>query len=180
MKRSLMFRALSVILTIALMCSIAVSASAVTGVYNYTKTGISHTAAVTRNTSKTTRSVAILDSTIQITKNATRTFGGCTYEVSFTNAQLWPSYATYLDKAGEKVNAQSSYCEDVYFRDTYTFTATNYSGRYCATTNGYGYNGTFYVQQNGEEPVTLVQGNFTFAPCGCSNVITSVVDVNFA
>lgn len=180
MKNKFVSRVLSLVLVAALMCSFSIAASAATGTENWTgNDGTSYVAAVTRNNTQTTRSIAILDSSVRLAKNGRHNFGGCTYNVSFSNT-LWTQQTTRLNAAGAKVQVKSSYSANVYFHDTYSFTATAYTGSYCATTDGYGYTGSFYVQKLLQTPETIYQGSFTFAPCGCANVITSVIDVNFA
>lgn len=180
MKNKFVSRVLSLVLVAALMCSFSIAASAATGTEYWTgNNGTSYVASVTNNQTTTTRSIAILDSTVRLAKNGRHDFGGCTYLVSFSNT-LWTSYATRLDAAGAKVQVKSSYSINKTFVDTYSFRATAYAGSYCATTDGYGYTGSFYVQELAQTPVTQYQGSFTFAPCGCANVITSVIDVNFA
>lgn len=178
MKRSLIRRTLSLILAVTLVCSLSIAAFAATGTENWTGSdGTSYAAVVTRNTSTTSRSIAITSSTVELNKHGTHTFGGCYYKVSFSNT-LWTSYVSRLNAAGEKVAVRSSYSSNIYFRDTYTFTATNYAGSFCATTTGYGYTGSYYVQKLADTPVTLLSGSFTFAPSGCANVITTVIDAS--
>ncbi len=180
MKGKLVWRVLSLTLAVVLVCSFGLTAFAVTGTQNWTENdGTSYAAVVTRNSSTTSRSIAITSSAVQISKNSSHTFGGCYYKVSFSNT-LWTSYVSRLNAAGEKVSVRSSYSANIYFRDTYTFKATNYSGSYCATTTGYGYTGSYYVQKLAQTPVTLTSGSFTFAPSGCANVITSVIDTSLA
>lgn len=181
MKNKFVARILSMILAVVLICSFSTTVFAATGTVNWNgNDGTSYAAVVTRDSNKTNmRSVAISDSTVRIAKGGKYSFGGCTYNVKFSNT-LWTNYTTRLNNAGQKVGVSSSYNEDVYFRNTYSFTASNYSGSYCATTNGYGYSGSFYVQKLTQTPVNVYAGDFSFAPCGCSNVITSVIDVNFA
>lgn len=180
MKNKFVTRVLSLVLVAALMCSFSIAASAATGTEYWTgNDGTSYVASVTNNQTKTTDLIAILDSTVHLAKNGRYDFGGCTYLVSFSNT-LWTRNVERLDAAGAKVQVRSSYSINKTFVDTYSFRATSYAGSYCATTDGYGYVGSFYVQKLTQTPVTTYHGDFTFAPCGCANVITSVIDVNFA
>ena len=178
MKRKTVFRGLALVLVIAWLCPLSVAALKETCVVTWTVPKGSYVAAVTGDSLITGRSIPIRDTMVTVLPNETQEFGGCTYQVSFSN-ELWGSHVMRLDEAGAKVGVYSSYSADIYFPNTYCLTGANNTGTYCAMTTGYGHNGSYYVEKLGMEPEIMTKGSFTFAPCGCGNVIESVVDINF-
>lgn len=181
MKKRFVRLSFSLLLVIIILCSFSITAFADAehiGMHNWKNGDVPYSATVARTEAYSERDIPIMSSAVEITKNTTHVFGGCTYNVNYTST-LWTSYVSYLNTAGAKVNVKPTYNKNIQFVNTCTFTATHYSGTYCAMTTCYGYYGSYYVIKHTQSPQTLSSGDFSFAPFNCDNMILYVLDTRY-
>lgn len=172
---------LSLLLIIVVLCSfnVAVFASGENSKLVYWESGdVVYSATVYRTNQYNTREIPIMSSAVRLLKNGSYDFGECTYRVTYTNT-LWTQFVEKLDAAGALANVASTYNENIYFRNKVTAVATDAAGTFCAFTECYGYVGGYYVERHGAGRTTIYEGEFSFAPYNCHNMILYALDTRY-
>lgn len=170
---------LSLLLVITILCSFNVVAIAAdTKIFEWESGDVAYSATVYRSDQYNTREIPIMDSAVRLLKNGSYDFGECTYRVTCTNT-LWTQFVDQLNAAGALANVASTFNENVYFRNKVTAVATDAAGTFCAFTECYGYVGRYYVQRHSAGSTTIYEGEYSFAPYHCHNMLLYALDTRY-